>query len=405
MGGCSTAIRSRERSLATSGFWRAAAGLRHHPASPPDLDRLSSPDLWDTFGIGVALWAIGHVGFAYDEIVLGRVSWLEWHTVFSLCGGICPLIALLARPHRGARPESAGTVGLVLASYGLLCVFVYAYFVMVPSLVRGQEEANYALLSLVQVNRAVLFVATIAALYYAWNTRWHATYACLALATGLGLALRFATNIAILHGTYHTGTLYDLAWIARTSTRSVAVAPATADDGQSGRNDGDRVARVDRGPSRAADSRHRVGTLLGYPQGEADAFRSLLTGLMTVAGLGLLTLRLASQGSELQRADARLRLAAATEQTADLILITRADGSFEHANDAFVRALGYSRPELARLPSSDLLNRPFDTVGKDISAQIRERGIWRGTLVRRCRDGGTFPAACTIVGLKTTPAG
>src|SRR5512141_2952408 len=63
---------------------------------------------WDTFGIGVALWAIGHVGFAYDEIVLGRVSWLEWHTVFSLCGGICPLIALLARPHRGARPESAG---------------------------------------------------------------------------------------------------------------------------------------------------------------------------------------------------------------------------------------------------------------------------------------------------------
>ena len=33
-------------------------------------------------------------------------------------------------------------------------------------------------------------------------------------------------------------------------------------------------------------------------------------------------------------------LAAATEQTGDLILITRADGAFEHANEAFVRALG-----------------------------------------------------------------
>ena len=65
---------------------------------------------WDTFGIGVALWAIGHLGWTYDEIVLGRGSWLRWHTVFSLCGGIGPLIALLARPHRGTCEENAGTV-------------------------------------------------------------------------------------------------------------------------------------------------------------------------------------------------------------------------------------------------------------------------------------------------------
>ena len=70
----------------------------------------------------------------------------------------------------------------------------------------------------------------------------------------------------------------------------------------------------------------------------ADAFVPvLLTSLTTVCGLGLLTMRLAAQGGELQRADARLKLlAAATEQTGDLILITRADGRFEHANDAFV---------------------------------------------------------------------
>ena len=35
---------------------------------------------------------------------------------------------------------------------------------------------------------------------------------------------------------------------------------------------------------------------------------------------------------------------------------------------------------------------------------MRERGIWRGTLLRRRRDGTTFPAACTVVGLKD-PAG
>ncbi|HEX6975034.1 MAG TPA: hypothetical protein VF147_11560, partial [Vicinamibacterales bacterium] len=132
---------------------------------------------WSTFGIGVGLWTIGHIGWAYDYIVHGRVSWLAWHTVFSLCGGIGPLVALLARPHRGARPEGAATVGLVVASYGLLCVFIYAYFVLVPSLPR--ETANQALLALVQVNRAMLFLATLSGLVFAWRTHWRAPYAYL----------------------------------------------------------------------------------------------------------------------------------------------------------------------------------------------------------------------------------
>ena len=77
---------------------------------------------------------------------------------------------------------------------------------------------------------------------------------------------------------------------------------------------------------------------------QTHSFRVLLTSMATVCGLALLTLRLAVQGGELQRADARLKLlAAATEQTGDLILITRADGRFEHANDAFRRALGYAQ--------------------------------------------------------------
>jgi PAS domain S-box-containing protein len=127
---------------------------------------------------------------------------------------------------------------------------------------------------------------------------------------------------------------------------------------------------------------------------------------MTVGGLGLLTLRLSVQGGELQRRDARLRLlAAATEQTADLILITRADGTFEHANDAFVRALGYSRQELARVKFPSLIEPGFDAVGAHIRREVLEHGIWRGTLVRRRRDGSSFPAACTVVGLKDPEGG
>ena len=133
----------------------------------------------------------------------------------------------------------------------------------------------------------------------------------------------------------------------------------------------------------------------------ADLFRALLTSVMTVAGLGILTLRLAEQGGELDRADSRMRLlAAATEQTGDLILITRADGRFELANDAFVRALGYSREELARFTIQDLMEKGVEQLNADVTREVAERGVWRGTVVRRRRDGSTFPASCTVTPLK-----
>ena len=131
---------------------------------------------WDTIAISTGLWIIGHFGWAFEQIFFGRQSWLQWHTVFSLCGGIGPLIALLARPHRGVRADAVGTVGLALASYGLLAVFIYSYFVLVPGLVPGVRDPRFALLELVQVNRALLFASMISATIVARRTAWYRPY-------------------------------------------------------------------------------------------------------------------------------------------------------------------------------------------------------------------------------------
>ncbi len=363
---------------------------------------------WDTFAIGLGLWVIGHGGWLYETYVHQHQSWVQWHTLFSLCGGIGPLIALFARPHRGARPYALAKVSFLLASYGLLAVFIYAYFVLIPPLVPGAGNAEVTLLELVQLNRALLFACFAGAMVMARRTAWFETYRWLAIGTGAGSLLRIFTSMAIARGAYQTGTVYDLAWIVPflCYLAAVFVAPPSPVT---------READMPVRPLHAAFSLVPVflvpligyGTIFIQPlAGSGDSLRAMLTGFVTVAGLGLLTLRLATQGGELQRADARMRLlAAATEQTADLILITGVNGAIEHANDAFVRALGFSRDELTGMKFSDLMERGFATLGTHIAAAVKEKGIWRGTVMRRRRDGSTFPASCTVAGLKDATTG
>ena len=274
----------------------------------------------------------------------------------------------------------------------------------IPGLTPGGRDEQVTLLKLIQINRALLFVSSTAMMIVARQTTWFAAYRWLAIGTGAGFFLRIVTSLAIVRGSYQSGTLYDLAWIVPFICYAQAALAAPDSPAES------TAVEAPATPVHVLVSAIPVFLipLIGYttlylqPIGVADdSFRALLTSVMTVAGLGLLTLRLAAQGGELERAGARMRLlAAATEQTGDLILITRANGAFEHANDAFVRALGYSREELAKLKYVDLLERGFDTIGTNIVTAIRERGVWRGSIVRKRRDGTTFPAACTVVPLR-----
>ena len=105
---------------------------------------------WDTVAIGVGLWIVGHLGWTFEDLFLKRQSWLQWHTVFSLCGGIGPFIALFARPHRGVRADQVG--GRPGArQLRLLTVFIYSYFILIPGITPGGRDERSALLKLIQI--------------------------------------------------------------------------------------------------------------------------------------------------------------------------------------------------------------------------------------------------------------
>ena len=271
--------------------------------------------------------------------------------MFSLCGGIGPVIALLARPYLGARKTAAWATGIDLISYAMLLGFVFAYFIMVPSVVPAPGPApQTTLLRLVQLQRLVLAVGLVWCVYLARQTAWRDTFARLAFGACVGFFLRLLTSGAISSGGYQEGSVYDLAWIVPFGCYLWAAleAPRSTGDTESiPARRGWQAAMLSATPAFLIPL-VGFGLLRVQPIGDAgDSVRLLLTTLATVTGLGVLTLRLSMQSGELQRADARLRMmAAATEQTADLILITGADGVVEHANDACVHALGYTRDEL-----------------------------------------------------------
>src|SRR5438477_10081935 len=51
---------------------------------------------WASLAFGLVMSTIGVVGWSVDELMLGKsTSWLGWHAVFALFGGVAPLFALL----------------------------------------------------------------------------------------------------------------------------------------------------------------------------------------------------------------------------------------------------------------------------------------------------------------------
>ena len=84
---------------------------------------------WATLALGLLMSGISVVGWSVDEMLLGAgTSWLGWHAVFALFGGVAPLLALLAQPHRGPREKVTATIAVDIAGIAVLTGFLYSHF-------------------------------------------------------------------------------------------------------------------------------------------------------------------------------------------------------------------------------------------------------------------------------------
>src|SRR5829696_8181674 len=121
---------------------------------------------WATLALGLVMSSISVVSWSVDEMMLGvGASWLGWYAVFALFGGVAPLLALLAQPHRGPREKVTATIAVDIAGIAVLTGFLYSHFAVSSdpgSTVRGTSASLLLLSELQQFLVCVgMWVATI----------------------------------------------------------------------------------------------------------------------------------------------------------------------------------------------------------------------------------------------------
>jgi PAS domain S-box-containing protein len=358
---------------------------------------------WATLALGLLMSGVSVVSWSVDELLLGvSTSWLGWHAVFALFGGVAPLLALLAQPHRGVREKVTATIAVDIAGIAVLTGFLYSHFA-VPNDPAGISAAmSGSLLLLSELQQFLVCVGMFIAAMFTPDQAWKQVYRRLAI----GLAISFITltlsNAEIWQGFYQSASLADAMWIlpfafypwaASQAPRSV-ISPLEADEGMPATSRPwvifgglALLPLIDYGLRRAS------------PVGPLDTFQDLSMAVAIVSVLPLLMARLAVERAELRQVDAKLRLmGAAVEEANELIVIVSRDGHIRHANRAFCQGVGYELGELLDKPRQLVLVPESVARLQQIDAVAKEQA-WNGTLEHRRRDGTTFQAACAIVPL------
>ena len=275
---------------------------------------------WATIAVGCLTSAIGSVGWTLDEILGAReTSWLGWHAVFTLFGGVTPLLALLAQPHRGRRESLVATTAVDIAGLAVLIGFLYSHLVTSAPVAVAGVESPLPLLLVSELQQLLVLGGMIVAVAAAREHGWEPTYRRLAL----GLLVYFVTltlsNVDIWQGAYRRVFVYDFALILPFFffTWAAAAAPASDDE------------RALEPESEATASRPWLifGALGVVPvidyglramlpsQDAADQFRDLSMGITVVSVLLILMARLAVERARLGQANARREHDAAVTAT------------------------------------------------------------------------------------------
>ena len=358
---------------------------------------------WATLALGLVMSGISVVGWSVDEMLLGvGTSWLGWHAVFALFGGVAPLLALLAQPHRGPREKVTATIAVDIAGIAVLTGFLYSHFAMSADAGAASRGMSASLLLLSELQQFLVCLGMGIAALITPDPEWKQVYRRLAIGMSISFITLTLGNAEIWQGFYQSASLGDAMWIL-----PFAFYPWAASDAPKS-----TISPIEADEAHAATSRPWVifsglallplidyGLRKAVPAGAFAPFQDLSMAVAIVSVLPLLMARLAVERAELRQVDAKLRLmGAAVEEANELIVIVSRDGHIRHANRAFCNAVGYELADLLDQSRASVIADESLTKLEEVK-KVTKGQAWNGTIVHRRSDGSTFQAACAIVPL------
>lgn len=134
--------------------------------------------------------------------------WFGWHILLQLTAGALPLIALLARPHRGLRRESATTTAIDVWILDVVLGFMCWSVIMAPAAVPAHAEWALQALS---IDGSLVRLAAMAGLrwaaYEARGTPWCVVYQQLGVGMGVAFALLVPHSSTVVRTMYQTRSI------------------------------------------------------------------------------------------------------------------------------------------------------------------------------------------------------
>lgn len=357
---------------------------------------------WDAVAIGAALWLSAQVPLAVYELRSQQaVPWLNLMIIPQLCASVMPLLALVVRPDRGQRPETASTAVLDVYVLAVLSAFLYWSLIILPGLDPDRSEMAVRVLTIVRPSvRVAVFVGLGIAAWRAGHGAWSRTY----LRIGSGALVSFVAlsllALIVVPASYRTGSPFDIGWMAPFWFWAWAAAAMPVPQPDAHRS----IVNASRpSPPTILFLALCAVPLVGFggryllPLSEPlERYRELITGLTLVFGLVMAMVRTGVERGALRYADRQIQLlAAACEQSDELIVIIR-KGAIRYANPAFLRVAGYLPGEIKSLAPDHLgPSGSRDIISRLDQAESRREMTRVTTMVLR-KDGTAFEADCTI---------
>jgi signal transduction histidine kinase len=170
---------------------------------------------WTLMAAGMVMWSFNQACWAWFELVLRKPLPDPFPGDIVLFMHVVPITAAMAiRPHEADEREGVLPSALNVLILLVWWVVVYAFFVFPEEYI----VTNYAVYSprwdLLYLIEGLILIAVSASAFLTSSGPWHELYRNILLATAIYTFSSEAINGAIARGTYKSGGIYDLPFLA-----------------------------------------------------------------------------------------------------------------------------------------------------------------------------------------------